>query len=286
MGQLAAASLAQEVLNVWNPKILLLVGIAGGLDHTISLGDVVASEQIVDYELGKVSSEGFGPRWSVYRTDAALLARIRGWTRQNWQTYVRSKRPRGNAKPHLHTGVYLSGNKVIADERSAGALRAVWRKAAAIDMEAAGIASVLYHRQTPPGFLVIKGICDYADSKKNDDWQEYAADAAASCAYSFVLDQLEPADLISTPATSDSTGELALRGLRLALAEAFDLGELKTLCFDLNVDWDEIPGVRKSEKIVELVKHLTRRRKLEELIRLVNQERDNILKAYSQDGSA
>ncbi len=246
----------------------------------------MASEQIVDYELGKVSSEGFGPRWSVYRTDAALLARIRGWTRQNWQTYVRSKRPRGNAKPHLHTGVYLSGNKVIADERSAGALRAVWRKAAAIDMEAAGIASVLYHRQTPPGFLVIKGICDYADSKKNDDWQEYAADAAASCAYSFVLDQLEPADLISTPATSDSTGELALRGLRLALAEAFDLGELKTLCFDLNVDWDEIPGVRKSEKIVELVKHLTRRRKLEELIRLVNQERDNILKAYSQDGSA
>jgi hypothetical protein len=30
--------------------------------------------------------------------------------------------------------------------------------------------------------LVIRGICDYADSHKNDCWQRYAAAAAAACA--------------------------------------------------------------------------------------------------------
>lgn len=30
--------------------------------------------------------------------------------------------------------------------------------------------------------IVIRGICDYADSHKNDDWQPYAAAAAAAYA--------------------------------------------------------------------------------------------------------
>lgn len=35
--------------------------------------------------------------------------------------------------------------------------------------------------------LVIRGICDYSDSHKNKEWQEYAALTAAACAKDFLL---------------------------------------------------------------------------------------------------
>ena len=222
IGNLAMASLTGAITSAFSPKTLLLVGIAGGMDKDIALGDVVVSEQIVHYELGKVSPDGFTPRWSVYRPDAGLLARATAWPNQTWQRYIRAARPIKAGTPALHSGVLLSGDKVIADEQSAGALRSVWRKAAAIEMEAAGVASILYHMKVPPVLLVFRGICDYADSKKNDQWQEYAADAAASCAFSFVLDHLRPSDIQAAQANratqtpespSDKTAASALQKL-------------------------------------------------------------------------
>jgi hypothetical protein len=44
----------------------------------------------------------------------------------------------------------------------------------AFEMEGAGIDGIM-------PFLVIKGVCDYADSHKNKLWQKYSAGAAASC---------------------------------------------------------------------------------------------------------
>jgi nucleoside phosphorylase len=286
MGTLGVASLTHHVISTFQPKALLLVGIAGGMDKEISLGDVVVSEQIVDYELGKVTAEGFGPRWSVYRPDAELLARAKAWPTQTWQQYIRTPRPTGKGQPALHSGVFLSGNKVIADEKSAGALRSVWRKAAAIEMEAAGVASVLYHLKEPPAFLVFKSISDHADSQKNNDWQPYAADAAASCAFSFVLEHLRPLDIQAAPASRtkrEPPGQSGNRALRVALASAYNIAELKQLCFDLGVDWDEISGNTKSEKIVELVLYVRRRSKFDELVDMVNRERENLLKAYVED---
>ena len=40
--------------------------------------------------------------------------------------------------------------------------------------------------------IVIRGICDYADSHKNDAWQDYAACVAAAYAKA-LLDTLAPA---------------------------------------------------------------------------------------------
>ena len=50
----------------------------------------------------------------------------------------------------------------------------------AVEMEASGIADTTWEMGT--GYIVIRGICDYCDEYKNDDWQEYAALAAASYA--------------------------------------------------------------------------------------------------------
>jgi hypothetical protein len=178
----------------------------------------------------------------------------------------------------LRSGVFLSGNKVIADEASAGALRSVWRRAAAIDMEAAGVASALYHLKAPPAFIIFKGICDYADSKRNDRWQEYAADSAASCTFSFVLDHLRQIDIRSPQKRMEEhPNKIILDTIRVT----YNMTELRQLVFKIGVDWDEGVGNIKSEKIIELVLYLQRRKTLGKMIDIVNDERDNILKAFA-----
>ena len=47
----------------------------------------------------------------------------------------------------------------------------------AVEMEASGIADATWDHDI--GYLVVRGICDYCDSHKSDDWQSYAAAVAA-----------------------------------------------------------------------------------------------------------
>lgn len=281
VGQLNAAALVVDVLSKYQPKTIILVGIAGGMDRSIGLGDVVISSQIIDYELGKVTPNGSEIRWSVYPIDSRLLDKAQQFQSSSWIQYIRTPRPKSeNAakKPSSHIGLYLSGNKVIADEETADSLRSFWKRAAAIEMEAAGIAAILRQMPNPPGFLAIKSVCDYADSKKNDAWQMYSADAAASFAYSFVIDQLDPTDL----AWPHWQVEVNYREIRIALGVSYDVSELKVLCSDLGIDWDEIAGSRKSEIIVDLIRWLERRNRLPDLITIVNQDRNNVLAGYVQ----
>lgn len=76
MGQINAALLARDVVALFKPRKVILVGIAAGLGKEVSLGDIVVSDRIVDYEIGKVTPSGTTPRWSVYGSDALLRERL------------------------------------------------------------------------------------------------------------------------------------------------------------------------------------------------------------------
>ena len=47
-------------------------------------------------------------------------------------------------------------------------------------MEGAGVARATAQQPHPPPFIEVRGICDYANEQKNDDWQPFAAEAAAA----------------------------------------------------------------------------------------------------------
>jgi nucleoside phosphorylase len=79
---------------------------------------------------------------------------------------------RRNTQPKIHYGTIGSGNGVIKD----GTTREQLRKelgVLCVEMEAAGLMDEF-------SCLVIRGICDYADSHKNKRWQPYAAATAAA----------------------------------------------------------------------------------------------------------
>ncbi|KAJ6040878.1 hypothetical protein N7444_009783 [Penicillium canescens] len=85
---------------------------------------------------------------------------------------IRTKREDNN--PQSHYGIVASGNAVIKNPRTREQLR-LETGALCFEMEAAGLMSDF-------PCIIIRGICDYADSHKNKQWQGYAALAAASYA--------------------------------------------------------------------------------------------------------
>ncbi|KAL2782465.1 hypothetical protein BJX66DRAFT_351159 [Aspergillus keveii] len=75
--------------------------------------------------------------------------------------------------PTVHRGLLLSGNGVIKSPQIRSHLQRDFPDALCLEMEAAGIMDEL-------PCLVVRGICDYADTHKNDDWHYYAAAVAAA----------------------------------------------------------------------------------------------------------
>jgi hypothetical protein len=61
--------------------------------------------------------------------------------------------------------------------------------------------------------------------------------------------------------------------IRKALAELFDLSELRTLCFDLSIDYDNLTGEDKTTKIISLIGYLDRRGQLDSLVTYGRKER-------------
>ncbi len=63
--------------------------------------------------------------------------------------------------------------------------------------------------------------------------------------------------------------------LRRILVDYFSEDELRTLCFDLRVDYDDLRGSNKTKKVVNLISHLARLERMEELIDLSQAARPN-----------
>jgi nucleoside phosphorylase len=89
---------------------------------------------------------------------------------------VEDRADRDSLVPFVHYGAIASGNQVMRDALSRDVLGKQF-DVLCFEMEAAGLVNM-------GAFpcLVIRGICDYADTHKNKEWQGYAAATAAAYA--------------------------------------------------------------------------------------------------------
>jgi len=181
-GNVKASSTTARLVERWQPNFVLMVGIAGGVPGKVNLGDVVVASFTHYYEAGKVTPTGDEQRPIQIRTDQRLYGRALDYERSEWQATIGIPPPPtapASHKPNAHFGGIASGEKVIANQ---DALRQLLQQARllAVAMEGFGVAQAAAEVHPAPGFLEIRGISDFADKQKNDDWHEYAADAAAA----------------------------------------------------------------------------------------------------------
>jgi len=104
------------------------------------------------------------------------------------QNGIVHRQPREEHDPEVHYGVIASGDTLIKDVSERDELGREFG-AKCVEMEAAGLMNDF-------PCIVVRGICDYADSHKNDVWQEYAALTAAGFAKE-LLATVKPVEVVS-----------------------------------------------------------------------------------------
>lgn len=186
-------------------------------DH-VRLGDIVVSDKngVVQYDLVKeevdktihrnpprppsaallegvrflTADELEGHRLWLKFIDQALQGLKASWSRpaESSDTLISSTHPeeviphpddreRDSGQPRVFIGPIASANVLLKNPLKRDALRDKFH-VKAVEMEGSGIADATWHHEV--GYLVVRGICDYCDSRKNDDWQKYASIVAAA----------------------------------------------------------------------------------------------------------
>ena len=201
-------------------------------DEHIRLGDVVTSSEkgIIAYGSMKETNEVREIRTSAQAPSAQLLSvqRVLGsgalQNRKPWLTYIEEalqvlgvsygrptadqdilhvdgapvdhpdQRNRVSGEPMIHSGVIGASDTLQKNAETRDRLRDNFG-VRAIEMEAAGLQTAAWAQGKD--VFVVRGICDYCDAFKNDDWQNYSALAASAYARSMI--EIMPANWFPAP---------------------------------------------------------------------------------------
>ena len=117
------------------------------------------------------------------------------------RTRLVQRTARDSDQAKIHYGNIASGNQVIKNGSTRDHI-AEREAVVCFEMEAAGLTDVF-------PCLVIRGICDYADSHKNKRWQPYAAATAAAYAKELLL-SMPVHDVVGTRPAMMSTGRFLI----------------------------------------------------------------------------
>src|SRR5216683_2480501 len=183
-----------RILEECQPRIAIMTGICAGDAEHVELGDLVVDERTFTYDNGKFTLDEHGRSIHLhdtltYQLSANILQFLGLF--DEWKPLVaRLKRPlypsgqRKRRKITCHIRAMASGSAVRADNPFED-IRAPVRGTVAIDMEGAAFGLVMSRHPLIP-WLVVKGVCDYADRTKSDVYHDYAARASALYALSFI----------------------------------------------------------------------------------------------------
>lgn len=194
-GMPSASALAMKMVERFRPKLLVMLGICAGVKDKVGLGDIIIADPAWDWGNGKMAQNINGSpvfQAAPYQfplnhhisqlamelgDDSKVITSISS----GWEKDV----PSGKLK--VHVGPLASGSMVLASDSSLDPISLQNRDVLGVDMEAyAVMAASDIARFSKPTSLVIKSVCDYADSQKSDGWQEYASYTSA-CFFDFLI---------------------------------------------------------------------------------------------------
>ncbi|OLT61157.1 5'-methylthioadenosine/S-adenosylhomocysteine nucleosidase family protein [Moorena bouillonii] len=173
MGQNSAILATEQALRKWNPRAILMVGIAFGKDgQKQNIGDVLVASQIISYEPQRVGeNEEIIYRGSHPPSNTTLLNRFENV--HDWKFKGIDDVP-----CKIRHGAILSGEKLVDEPEFKAKLFKQFPQAIGGEMEGTGLSSACMRVSKP--WILVKSICDWADGKKHSKYQPLAARASAS----------------------------------------------------------------------------------------------------------
>ena len=186
-GKVAAASTATTMIERFGVERILFSGVAGAIDPSLGIGDVVVASSLVHHDL---DARPFIKRYEVplleiveIPTDAALAAVAESAAAAVLdadlpQLVSEEERSRfGIEAPRARRGLVASGDRFIADPAEVRRLREDLPRVLAVEMEGAAVAQVCFEHDVP--CAVVRTISDRADHAAPIDFGAFVSDVAS-----------------------------------------------------------------------------------------------------------
>ncbi|MEB3199477.1 MAG: hypothetical protein VKK62_02970 [Synechococcaceae cyanobacterium] len=197
-GLTTAAVTATKAICLWQPSVVVMTGICAGIRGAVELGDLIVATQCFEHSTGQRIEGDIVPAQNRVPIKPWLLDFLMAMTDSN-ELNARiqgtfSKPLPQECRTRIHYGSMACGPYVVKDAAYMERLKTREYTLMGLDMESYGVALAAemcsaHDRQVTA--LIIKGVCDFADSKKADDWHDYCAYASASLAMAVLKEVMQ-----------------------------------------------------------------------------------------------
>lgn len=209
-GNYESAAAVTEIIDRYHPQVIFLIGIAAGLRDKIQIGAVVLSERVVAYESAELRVKGKAPTviprpgggpvsYAIqqdlvhYLSSVDIDSRLQEDFLSAGGQFPAPQKPEDveEYRKHVatrlsvHTATVASGEKLLKDP---GKLRTyrddLHGRIEVGEMEAAGLEAACRRANRP--WLVVRGVSDFGDQLKSDEFHRFASLAAAVAVRDFI----------------------------------------------------------------------------------------------------
>lgn len=204
MGNTHSALLTTILVSELKPTLAIMIGVTGGFNSEVSLGDVIIITESFDYSIGKVTNDEYLINPMYVSSPESTKSKIK-----NWQPIIENKKIRkivhkyedfkskntgednfkigSEMAKKIHIGTIASGPVVVTAEDVIGKIKSINRKTLGVEMETVGFMLANETLGTKY-FFAIKGVSDHSnpDKDKNKVAREFSKFASTQIAIDFI----------------------------------------------------------------------------------------------------
>jgi len=161
VGKVNAARTAQILIDNFKIDYLLNVGVAGGIDESLNVGDIVIGQRLVQHDFDITAfdhKKGYIPNIGDYINADEELVNLANKVIKNTEN------------THVKTGTIASGDIFITDQNISKEINKEF-DALCVEMEGASIAQVAKLCNIP--FLILRSISDVPNNNNKVTYEEF-----------------------------------------------------------------------------------------------------------------
>lgn len=186
MGMVASALRTSSLINHLRPKMIAMTGICAGVRSKTQLGDILFADPAWDFQSGKRKRTENDIELAIRPHQLPASQKVRAHLEQIRDDQSAISTIVGNFDGHPSSmsrvliGPVASGSQVLADGEMIQEVEKQHQSLLGIEMEIYGLYAAAQEAPHPqPLCFALKGVCDFADTQKEDGHQKFAAYVSA-----------------------------------------------------------------------------------------------------------
>ncbi len=176
VGKVASAQTAQTLIMQYGVDMIVFTGVAGGINPTLDVGDIVISKDVIQHDFGRILPDSFVPFDTVgFSADSLLIGLALNAVENVEFVRVPAKSGMKGEMPRVVLGRIATGDQFISSEAKRVWIARVFN-ADCVEMEGAAVAQICAAYDVP--FLIIRSLSDLANENADVDIQTFGVHAA------------------------------------------------------------------------------------------------------------